>query len=171
LKKPAIVFIDEVDAHLHPSWQQRIIGLLRDSFPNVQFIVTAHSPLVVAGCYEYEVAVLRKGENGFTIENIEEHFIGTTTSELYKRIFEIDDEIDGTYLKYATLSSMKRDNSARINELEAENTLSAAEQEELDRLYKEDYYVSQIAEIKMEKEEKENSCDKNTYQVLCKVWC
>jgi ABC-type multidrug transport system ATPase subunit len=159
LKKPAIVFIDEVDAHLHPSWQQRIIGLLRDSFPNVQFIVTAYNPLVVAGCYENEVAVLRKGEKGFTIENFEEHFIGTDISELNKKIFETED-IDVNYLKYATLYSMKRDNSARITELEAKSTLSAAEQEELDRLYKEDYYVSQIPEIKMEKEEKENIYEK-----------
>jgi energy-coupling factor transporter ATP-binding protein EcfA2 len=41
-----IVLIDEVDAHLHPSWQ-RLVGLfLRKCFPNIQFIVTTHSPLV-----------------------------------------------------------------------------------------------------------------------------
>src|SRR5262249_48922540 len=55
-----IVIIDEIDAHLHPSWQQTILQLLRDTFPNVQFVVTAHSPLVVAGYREREVAVLSK---------------------------------------------------------------------------------------------------------------
>jgi len=154
LKKPAIVFIDEVDAHLHPSWQQRIIGLLRENFPNVQFIVTAHSPLLVAGCYENEVAVLRKGENGFTIENIEEHFIGTSTSELYKRIFEIED-IDDTYLYYATQLSLKKDNSARIDELESKETLDADEEEELNNLYKYNYYVNRVAQRKKEKIEKD----------------
>src|SRR5262249_54944099 len=44
-----IVVIDEVDAHLHPIWQQKIVTLLRDRFPRVQFILTAHNPIVVAG--------------------------------------------------------------------------------------------------------------------------
>lgn len=43
---PGIVLIDEVDAHLHPTWQRRIGPLLRGAFPLVQFIVTTHSPLV-----------------------------------------------------------------------------------------------------------------------------
>lgn len=41
-----IVLIDEVDAHLHPSWQQRIGVFFRRHFPHIQFIVTTHSPLV-----------------------------------------------------------------------------------------------------------------------------
>jgi predicted ATPase len=42
-----IVIIDEVDAHLHPAWQRRIVELLRKRFPKIQFVLTAHSPLVV----------------------------------------------------------------------------------------------------------------------------
>ncbi|MGH9799211.1 MAG: AAA family ATPase [Blastocatellia bacterium] len=41
-----IVLIDEVDAHLHPTWQRRIGLWFREHFPNIQFIVTTHSPLV-----------------------------------------------------------------------------------------------------------------------------
>lgn len=41
-----VVLIDEIDAHLHPSWQKRIGHWFRNHFPNVQFIVTTHSPLV-----------------------------------------------------------------------------------------------------------------------------
>ena len=44
---PGIVLIDEVDLHLHPLWQQRIIGDLRTIFPKVQFIVSTHAPLVI----------------------------------------------------------------------------------------------------------------------------
>lgn len=44
---PGIVLIDEVDMHLHPSWQQRIIGSLRAAFPRIQFIVTSHGPQVL----------------------------------------------------------------------------------------------------------------------------
>lgn len=43
---PGVVIIDEVDAHLHVSWQQRIGRWLKDHFPNIQFIVTTHSPYI-----------------------------------------------------------------------------------------------------------------------------
>ncbi len=43
---PGVVLIDEVDAHLHPTWQRRIGLWFREHFPNIQFIVTTHSPLV-----------------------------------------------------------------------------------------------------------------------------
>lgn len=43
---PGVVLIDEVDAHLHPTWQRRIGKWLTDHFPHLQFIVTTHSPLI-----------------------------------------------------------------------------------------------------------------------------
>ncbi len=151
LSKPAIVFIDEVDAHLHPSWQQKIIRLLRENFPNVQFVLTAHSPLVVAGCLNGEVAVLRKGKDGFVIEELKEDLLGVTTEKLYKKLFEIED-IDENYLYYATLLSLNIDNSERINELESKETLTEDEEKELDKLHKDDYYLSRVAERTEEKE-------------------
>lgn len=47
---PGIVLIDEIDAHLHPSWQTRIGQWFTKYFPNIQFIVTTHSPLVCRAC-------------------------------------------------------------------------------------------------------------------------
>ena len=47
LKSEAIVLIDELELHLHPAWQQRILGDLRRTFPNAQFIVSTHSPQVL----------------------------------------------------------------------------------------------------------------------------
>ncbi len=47
LATEAIVLIDEVELHLHPAWQQRILGDLRRTFPNAQFIVSTHSPQVL----------------------------------------------------------------------------------------------------------------------------
>lgn len=44
-----IVLIDEIEQHLHPNWQRRIIGRLNESFPNIQFIVSTHSPLSIIG--------------------------------------------------------------------------------------------------------------------------
>ncbi|UAA37736.1 AAA family ATPase [Paraneptunicella aestuarii] len=52
LKNPllgdGIVLIDEVDMHLHPTWQRKIIQRLTDTFPNIQFILSTHSPLVIS---------------------------------------------------------------------------------------------------------------------------
>lgn len=47
-KTKGIVLIDEIDLHLHPSWQKHILNDLRDAFPNIQFIVTTHAPLVIS---------------------------------------------------------------------------------------------------------------------------
>lgn len=46
LSLPGVVMIDEVDAHLHPSWQREIGFWLKKKFPRVQFLVTTHSPLI-----------------------------------------------------------------------------------------------------------------------------
>ena len=45
---PGVFFIDEIDAHLHPSWQRRIIPTLQRHFPNVQIFASTHSPMMVA---------------------------------------------------------------------------------------------------------------------------
>ncbi len=44
---PGVVLIDELDLHLHPKWQQRVVEDLRTAFPNIQFICTTHSPFIV----------------------------------------------------------------------------------------------------------------------------
>ena len=45
----AIVLVDELEQHLHPTWQRRIIHRLRNQFPNIQFVTTSHSALCAAG--------------------------------------------------------------------------------------------------------------------------
>ena len=49
LEQEGIVLIDEIDIHLHPTWQRQILSQLRRTFPKIQFIVTTHSPLVAGG--------------------------------------------------------------------------------------------------------------------------
>ncbi len=58
--EPAVCLVDEIDLHLHPVWQRKVIGYLSERFPNTQFIVTAHSPLVVqaAASANANIAVL-----------------------------------------------------------------------------------------------------------------
>jgi len=52
LHEQGVVLIDELDIHLHPTWQRTIAGLLRKTFPNIQFVMATHSPLVAAGAGE-----------------------------------------------------------------------------------------------------------------------
>jgi predicted ATP-binding protein involved in virulence len=62
LKNPlegyGVVLIDEVDLHLHPQWQRIIIPSLERTFPNCQFIVTTHSPLVLSYLKKEQVFLL-----------------------------------------------------------------------------------------------------------------
>lgn len=62
--EPALVLVDEIDAHLHPGWQQRIVPLVRKHFPNVQVIATSHSPLIVSNLEPDEVLVFSRGDEG-----------------------------------------------------------------------------------------------------------
>jgi predicted ATP-binding protein involved in virulence len=75
LEEPAIVLIDEIDLHLHPSWQRKLIGFLSGIFKNTQFIATAHSPLVVqaAGDEGANVVLLkREGDQTKVYQNLED---------------------------------------------------------------------------------------------------
>ena len=57
---PAIMLVDEIDLHLHPSWQQRVLGDLMRTFPNTQFIVTTHSPQVLTTVKNESIRILAK---------------------------------------------------------------------------------------------------------------
>lgn len=56
----AVVMVDEIELHLHPRWQRRILERLRRTFPNCQFIVTTHSPQVVASAPNSSLVVLSR---------------------------------------------------------------------------------------------------------------
>jgi AAA domain, putative AbiEii toxin, Type IV TA system/AAA domain len=63
LKEQGVVLIDELDIHLHPIWQRDIASRLREQFPNLQFFVATHSPLIAAGAGE-DALTLRFGFEG-----------------------------------------------------------------------------------------------------------
>ncbi len=58
----AVVLIDEVDAHLHPSWQKTVLEGLLKAFPQAQFFVTTHSPLVLGSIRDAKVWLLENGK-------------------------------------------------------------------------------------------------------------
>ncbi len=69
LAEPAIVLVDEIDLHLHPRWQRTIMSYLTERFPNTQFIVTAHSPLIVQAATDANIVLLRREGDHVVIDN------------------------------------------------------------------------------------------------------
>lgn len=84
-----VVLIDEIELHMHPSWQRNMLKQLRETFPNIQFIITTHSPIVLSEVNDdYHVFFMRNsgisGEivefrrlDGFDANYILEEFMGT----------------------------------------------------------------------------------------------
>jgi hypothetical protein len=69
LHEPAIVLIDELDLHLHPRWQRELRESISVAFPRVQFIATAHSPLLAQSYLDMNLAVVREESGQAVIEN------------------------------------------------------------------------------------------------------
>ncbi|MCB9583902.1 MAG: AAA family ATPase [Polyangiaceae bacterium] len=59
LEAPGVVLIDEIDLHLHPGWQREVLPRLTKTFPNIQFITTTHSPIVVASVPSESIRALQ----------------------------------------------------------------------------------------------------------------
>lgn len=94
LHEPAIVLVDEIDLHLHPEWQRQIIGYLSKHFPNVQFIVTAHSPLLVQSAEEINVVLLNKvGDHVEISQPNVPTFQGWTVDEILTDLMGMEDRI------------------------------------------------------------------------------
>ena len=66
---PAIMLVDEIDLHLHPTWQQRVLGDLLRAFPGTQFIVTTHSPQVLSTVPRQNIRIL-EFEDGHGVARI-----------------------------------------------------------------------------------------------------
>jgi len=89
-----IVLIDELEQHLHPSWQRYVIGRLRTQFPRVQFIVTTHSPLIALGTADIDNATIvtlkLDGENRVTVSEKEaKDYKGMRVDQVLTSIFEL----------------------------------------------------------------------------------
>lgn len=74
LQGEGVVLIDEIELHLHPTWQREIIPALTRTFPNCQFIVTTHSPQVISHVEPEGIILLEKTENGVITKRPESSF-------------------------------------------------------------------------------------------------
>lgn len=106
----SIIMIDEIDIHLHPQWQSKLVNVLKQVFPKAQIIATTHSPSVLQNATAEEIIPLYKDENddvqikelhlgeyglqGWTLEEIMKDVMGmeSTTSDLYAQTIKEFDE-------------------------------------------------------------------------------
>ncbi len=122
LHAPAIVVIDEIDLHLHPRWQRELRGLLTKNFPNVQFIATAHSPLIAQAFLDANLAVISRVGDHSVIEN-EPAAIANwridqiVTSELFDLPSPWPPDVDELFARHAKLASKSKPSPAERQEL------------------------------------------------------
>jgi hypothetical protein len=105
-----MVLVDELDLHLHPTWQVRLIPVLRRVFPNIQFIVTTHSPMLLPALERHEIVMLRLNENRDVVaESPPASPKLMTGSEIYSSFFNIQklypNDLGDELRRYTYLSS------------------------------------------------------------------
>lgn len=137
-----IIMIDEIDVHLHPQWQAKLVKVLKETFPKAQIIATTHSPSVLQNAKVEEIIPLYKGETGdvhikelhlgeyglqgWTLEEIMKDVMGmeSTTSDLYVKVIKsfnqaMNDENQEEILKnYEILKKMLHPRNPMLQLLE-----------------------------------------------------
>ncbi|HEX5754591.1 MAG TPA: AAA family ATPase [Archangium sp.] len=105
-----MVLIDELDLHLHPTWQVRLVPVLKRVFPRMQFIVTTHSPMLLPALERHEIVMLRLNENGDVVAEAPPASPRLMTgSEIYSSFFNIQklypSDLGDELRRYTYLSS------------------------------------------------------------------
>lgn len=95
LAESAIVLVDEIDLHLHPQWQRNVIPYLSKTFPNTQFFVTTHSPMVLQSAKGINLFVLKHNEEGVvSVERSDIHdFRGWTVEEILRETMGLQNDV------------------------------------------------------------------------------
>lgn len=119
-----MVLIDELDLHLHPTWQVRLVPVLKRVFPNMQFIVTTHSPMLLPALERHEIVMLRLNEKGDVVAEAPPASPKLMTgSEIYSSFFNIQklypSDLGDDLRRYTYLSS----DPTRTDEEDAEMLL------------------------------------------------
>jgi hypothetical protein len=124
----AIILLDEIDLHLHPSLQRSLIPKLRRALPRVQWVVSTHAPLVISSFDRREIIALDRNEpEGIRI--LDRQIFGFSTDEIYNWLMEtpatsaaLEDKLDGDDLSPQNIVDeldVIAEMSPTVNELEA----------------------------------------------------
>ena len=129
-EEPAILLIDEIENHLHPTWQRRVIPALLEHFPGLQIFATTHSPFVVAGLKAGQVHLLKRHENGeISSTTNTEDIVGWTADEILRNMMGVDDPTDDE-----TAAAARELRQLRNEEPRSETEEEAARQQRMQEL-------------------------------------
>ena len=132
ISAPGVVLIDEIDAHLHPTWQRTIGIWLREHFPRMQFIVTTHSPLICQAATVGTVWRLPKpgtNETGHMLAGVELDRL------LYGSVLDAyGTEAFGEDINRSEESKRKLHRLAELNSKELHGELASSERSEQEEL-------------------------------------
>ncbi|EMB4324009.1 ATP-binding protein [Pluralibacter gergoviae] len=106
-----VVLIDEIESHLHLTWQANIIPLLKKLFPNTTFYITTHSSIVLSQLHEGEAYKLERDSDGIVKSQIIEAPNKAALIDIMNDVFNVD------------LNQMKLDNSSADDQKEAKASL------------------------------------------------
>ncbi|MCD4817787.1 MAG: AAA family ATPase [Candidatus Cloacimonetes bacterium] len=84
-----IILIDEIDLHLHPSWQRKVIPSLNNTFPNCQFIITTHSPQILSHSKAKNIFILKQEKNNLSVIKVTESY-GKNSDRLLEDILGVE---------------------------------------------------------------------------------
>lgn len=106
-----IILIDEIDMHLHPKWQWNVLSTFQTIFPNMQFIIATHSPIIIASCNNGNLILIDNEQNvdyladayGYSVKDVLELRQGSTEvlKEISKLLNVFDKEINEGNLQAA----------------------------------------------------------------------
>lgn len=94
LQRKFLLLLDEVDIHLHPAWQRKVLPLVQRVFPNAQIIASTHSPFVVTSVDDAHIITLGFRGQSSVVTSVTPPQIGTSYSAVLRSIFGIDSEFD-----------------------------------------------------------------------------
>jgi hypothetical protein len=124
---PTLVLIDEIDAHMHPAWQQVIVPAISELFPKLQIVATTHSPLIVGNLKKEQLSkVTREGGHALVmrakVDPAGKRADQLLTSELFEMMATRDVGTQNAMRSYTELAARDR------------SSLLPGDREELDRL-------------------------------------
>lgn len=127
LAEPAIVLVDEIDLHLHPKWQRTIMRYLSERFVNTQFIVTAHSPLVVQAATNANIVLLRREGDHVVIDNNPQSVLGWRIDQILTSLFGLEggrsveiEELQKQRRKLLSKAKLTKADKGKLKKLESQ---------------------------------------------------
>lgn len=140
-----IILIDEIDVHLHPQWQARLVNALKELLPNAQIIATTHSPSIIQTAETNEIIALYFDDNNdICIKELEQKeygYQGWTIEEILRDVMGMEE----------TMSSFYEDTSKKFERAINEENIKTAKEcyKILNKMLHPQSYLRKILEIQM----------------------